>query len=485
MHIYDSVQKTKLLFEPIRKGEASIYVCGPTVYDDAHLGHARSSLSFDLLSRTLKALNYKVTMGKNFTDIDDKIIKKVEETGKSMEEITSFYIDRYLEDMAALGIQRAEIEPKATESLHAIESMIQTLIDKDMAYVISSGDVYFDTSKDVHYGEISHQVGEDEDNQSRVAHTTEKRNPKDFALWKACKGNEDICFDAPFSSGRPGWHIECSAMIEKHFAHEHGTEEYSIDIHGGGADLLFPHHENEAAQSRCATGHELAKYWMHNGFVQINGEKMSKSLGNSFFLKDALKVYDGEVLRYYLNSVHYRNDFNFSEEELLTSKKRLDKLYRLKKRVSPGKGSAINKTFKKALLDAMSDDLNISIALAVIDEMVATTNDALDTNPKDKSLKDSASKPLNGVSYKALKKETLANIEFIDTLLGFGGQEPFSYFQIGVDETLKTIIETLILARTEAKKETNFERSDAIRDELIALGISIMDTADGTLWEKA
>jgi len=484
MHIYDSVQKTKLPFEPIRKGETSIYVCGPTVYDDAHLGHARSSLSFDLLTRTLKALNYKVTIGKNFTDIDDKIIKKVEETGKSMEEITSFYIDRYLEDMAAIGIQRADIEPKATESLQAIENMIQTLIDKDMAYVISSGDVYFDTSKDAHYGDISHQVGEDEDNQSRVEHTTEKRNPKDFALWKACKGNDDICYDTPFSSGRPGWHIECSAMIEKHFAHTHGTEEYSIDIHGGGADLLFPHHENEAAQSRCATGHELAKYWMHNGFVQIDGEKMSKSLGNSFFLKDALKVYDGEVLRYYLNSVHYRNDFNFSEEDLLTAKKRLDKIYRLKKRVSPGKGSAVNKTFKKALLTAMSDDLNISIALAVIDEMVATTNDLLDTNPKDKSLKGNASKPL-GASYKALKKETLANIEFIDTLLGFGGKEPFSYFQIGVDEILKTQIETLISERSEAKKEKNFERSDIIRDELIALGVSIMDTVDGTLWEKA
>ncbi|HFQ60772.1 MAG TPA: cysteine--tRNA ligase, partial [Epsilonproteobacteria bacterium] len=238
MHIYDSVQKSKLLFEPIVPQQASIYVCGPTVYDDAHLGHARSSLAFDLLSRTLKAHGYAVTMGKNFTDIDDKIIKKVEETGKSMEEITSFYIDRYLEEMAALGVARADIEPKATESLTAIEAMIQTLIDKDDAYVISTGDVYFDTSKDSKYGNISHRVADDEDAQSRVTHTSEKRNPKDFALWKACKGEEDICFDTAFSKGRPGWHIECSAMIEKHFT---GNEEYSIDIHGGGADLLFPH----------------------------------------------------------------------------------------------------------------------------------------------------------------------------------------------------------------------------------------------------
>ena len=465
MYIFDSVKKAKLHFEPIRPGEVSIYVCGPTVYDDAHLGHARSSLAFDLLSRTFRALGYKVTMGKNFTDIDDKIIKKVEETGKSMQEITAYYIDRYLEEMAALGVRRADIEPKATESLEAIEQMVQTLIDKGFAYVVSNGDVYFDTSKDSHYGDISHKVTDD-DTRSRVEHSSEKHNPKDFALWKTCKGGEDICFDAPFSSGRPGWHIECSAMIEKYFK---GNDQYTIDIHGGGADLLFPHHENEAAQSRCATGHELAKYWMHNGFVQINGEKMSKSLGNSFFLKDALKVYDGEVLRYYLNSVHYRNDFNFNEKDLQTAKKRLDKLYRLKKRVIPGKGSAVNKDLKKALLDAMSDDLNISVALSVIDEMIADTNERLDANPKDK----------------ALKKETIANIEFIDTLLGFGGKEPYSYFQIGVDEALKNRIEELLQKRTEAKKAKDFAASDAIRDELISMGISIMDTAEGTVWEKA
>jgi len=466
MYIYDSVTKTKRPFEPIRPNEASIYVCGPTVYDDAHLGHARSALAFDLLRRTLEALGFKVTMGKNFTDIDDKIIKKVEATGKSLQEITDHYIDRYLEEMAALGVQRADIEPKATESLDAITAMIQTLIDKDYAYIISNGDVYFDTSKDAHYGEISHKVHDDDENLSRVAHNSQKRNPKDFALWKACKGEEDICFKTPFSSGRPGWHIECSAMIEAHFE---GTDEYSIDIHGGGADLLFPHHENEAAQSRCATGHELAKYWMHNGFVQIDGEKMSKSLGNSFFLKDALKVYDGEVLRYYLNSVHYRNDFNFNEEDLQTAKKRLDKLYRLKKRVLPGKGSVVNKAFKEKLLEAMADDLNISVALSVIDEMIASANEGLDENPKNK----------------ALKKETIANITFIDELLGFGGKEPFSYFQIGVDEALKEKIEALIAQRSEAKKNKDFATSDAIRDELTAMGIAIMDTAEGTVWEKA
>ena len=465
MHIYDSVKKTKLPFESIHPRKASIYVCGPTVYDDAHLGHARSSLSFDLLARTLKALFYEVTMGKNFTDIDDKIIKKVEESGKSLEKITTHYIKRYQEDMRALGVIDADIEPKATESIKAMESMIKGLIDKDIAYIVSSGDVYFDVSKDKSYGAISHQVGEDEDNQSRVEHTSEKRNPKDFALWKACNGNDDICFDTAFSKGRPGWHIECSAMIEKHFI---GNSKYSIDIHGGGADLLFPHHENEAAQSRCATGHELAKYWMHNGFVNINGEKMSKSLGNSFFVKDALKIYDGEILRNYLISIHYRNDFNFNEEDLLNSKKRLDKLYRLKKRVTPTKASKPNIAFQKAIMKAMSDDLNISVALASIEEMISTTNDKFDQNPKDKGL----------------KKETLANIEFLDELLGFGAKEPFSYFQIGIDDEIKAKIELLIKQRNEAKKAKNYTKSDSIRDEITAMGIATMDTADGTLWEK-
>ncbi|HHB93717.1 MAG TPA: cysteine--tRNA ligase [Campylobacterales bacterium] len=465
MYIYDSVKKKKLPFEPIIPRKASIYVCGPTVYDDAHLGHARSSLSFDLLVRTLRALNYDVTFCKNFTDIDDKIIKKVQATGQNLKEITTHYIARYLEDMRALGVVDADIEPKATESLGAIESMIQKLIDKDIAYVVSSGDVYFDTSKDTHYGEISHQVGDDSSNQSRIEHTTQKRNPKDFALWKACSGDEDICFDTKFSSGRPGWHIECSAMIEKHFR---GNGEYNIDIHGGGADLLFPHHENEASQSRCATGHELSKYWMHNGFVNIDGEKMSKSLGNSFFIKDALRVYDGEILRNYLISVHYRNDFNFNEEDLLNSKKRLDKLYRLKKRITPTKASKPNKAFQKALLEAMSDDLNISVALATIDDMISNTNDKLDINPKDKGL----------------KKETLANIEFIDELLGIGGKEPFSYFQIGVDEVTKYKIESLVEQRNEAKKAKDYAKSDAIRDEILAMGVSLMDTSNGTLWEK-
>jgi len=464
MVIYDSASKSKRPFEPIRPGKADIYVCGPTVYDDAHLGHARSALSFDLLSRTLRVLGYEVTLAKNFTDVDDKILKKMEETGQSMQAITDYYIDRYLDEMGQLGVRRADIEPKATESLDAIQAMIQRLLDQGYAYQIANGDVYFDTSRDPQYGSLSHRAS-DEESQSRVAHTDAKRDPKDFALWKACETDEPICFDLPFSSGRPGWHIECSAMIEKHFE---GTAEYSIDIHGGGADLLFPHHENEAAQSRCATGHALAKYWMHNGFVQIDGEKMSKSLGNSFFLKDALAQYNGEILRYYLIGVHYRNDFNFNEVDLLAAKKRLDKLYRLKKRLLPGKPSAPDAPFKKALLDAMRDDLNISEALAAIDGMIASANEILDADP----------------GSKAFKKSTLANIVLIDELLGFGGQDPYAYFQLGVDPELSLKVETLITQRNEAKKARDFSRADSIRDTLNELGITLMDTAAGTVWEK-
>jgi len=463
MYIYDSVQKTKLKFEPIQAGKATLYVCGPTVYDDAHLGHARSALSFDLLARSLKVSGYEVTFIRNFTDVDDKIIAKMEQTGKTLHEITDFYTDRYLEDMDALGVLRPTISPKATESIDAMEDMISTLISKGYAYQISNGDVYFDTSKDKLYGSLSNKVNDD--TVSRIEHISEKKSPKDFALWKACDENDNVCFDTKFGRGRPGWHIECSAMIAKH---TNGTDEYSIDIHGGGADLLFPHHENEAAQSRCATGHALAKYWMHNGFVQVDGEKMSKSLGNSFFLKDALKAYDGEILRFYLTSIHYRNDFNFNEIDLLQSKKRLDKLYRLKKRLVGSGISAANSEFKTALASSMQDDLNISVALSVIDEMITKSNELLDAAPNDKNL----------------KKEIMGNIEFINTLLGFGAKDPFLYFQLGVDEELKQKIDTLIKQRSEAKKQKDFALADQIRNQLNEMDINIMDTAGGTVWEK-
>ena len=292
IHIYDSVKKEKVEFVSIKENIAKIYVCGPTVYDDSHLGHARSAIAFDLLHRVLKANNYEVIMTKNFTDIDDKIIKKMNETSRTLEDITTQYINAYKADMQALNILNNTIEPKATENLDAMKEMIENLLSKDIAYKTDDS-VYFDVSKDKNYGSLSNQAS-DENSQARVEINNQKRNSSDFALWKFEKAS-DVSFASNFGAGRPGWHIECSAMIEKHLAYK--DEPFQIDIHCGGADLLFPHHENEASQTRCASGQNLAKYWMHNGFVNIDGEKMSKSLGNSFFLKDVLKSYSGEVIK--------------------------------------------------------------------------------------------------------------------------------------------------------------------------------------------
>ncbi|MDK2062688.1 cysteine--tRNA ligase [Aliarcobacter butzleri] len=464
LHIFDSVKKEKVDFKPIQEGKVKIYVCGPTVYDDSHLGHARSAIAFDLLHRVLKANDYEVTMTKNFTDIDDKIIKKMYETKKTLEDITNQYINAYKADMKALNILNNTIEPKATENLEVMKEMISNLISKDVAYKTSDS-VYFDTSKDNLYGTLSHKSN-DENSQARVEENQEKRNSADFALWKFEKAN-DVSFDAPFGKGRPGWHIECSAMIEKHLAYKDSP--YQIDIHAGGADLLFPHHENEAAQTRCSSGQNLAKYWMHNGFVNINGEKMSKSLGNSFFLKDVLKSYSGEVIRFYLMSTHYRADLSFNEEDLIASKKRLDKIYRLKKRVYGVVDLiSVNKKFKEDILNALNDDINTSIALSVIDEMINSANDKLDSNPKDKNL----------------KKELISNINFIEEVLGIGGNDAYAYFQFGIDESTKEKIEDLILKRNEAKKAKDFQTADKLRDELSSMDISLMDTVNGTVWEK-
>ena len=330
MTIFDSVQKTKREFIPQEEGKVTLYVCGPTVYDDAHLGHAKSALVFDLLTRVLRANDFEVTYARNITDIDDKIIKKAIEQKKEIKEITEFYTEAFHKEMEAIGVSKPDIEPKATESLEAMYALIQQLIDSKHAYATADGDVYFDTSSDSEYLKLSQRVQNEDDRQERVESSSLKKNPADFALWKSIN-DDTITFTSPFGKGRPGWHLECSAMIEKHLAKPENT--FAVDIHGGGADLLFPHHENEAAQTRCATNHTLANYWMHNGFVNINGEKMSKSLGNSFFLKDALREYDGEALRFYLLSTHYRSNFNFNTEDLSVAKKRLDKIYRLKKRL--------------------------------------------------------------------------------------------------------------------------------------------------------
>ena len=460
--LFDSSKKEKVEFKSIKDGIVKIYVCGPTVYDNSHLGHARSAIAFDLLHRVLKLNGYEVIMTKNFTDIDDKIIKKMNQSGKSLEDITSFYIDLYKKDMEALNVLPNSLEPKATLNLEAMKNMIENLIKKDIAYKTQSS-VYFDVSKDKLYGSLSNKISED--SKARVEGDIEKRNSADFALWKFEK-SDDVAFESSFGKGRPGWHIECSAMIKKHLAYS--DEPYQIDIHCGGADLLFPHHENEASQTRCDSGQNLAKYWLHNGFVNINGEKMSKSLGNSFFLKDVLKSYSAEVVRYYLLSAKYQADINFNEEDLITSKRRLDKLYRLKKRVYGIESKLQDKNFENSLLKALNDDINTPVALSIIDEFINNSNDKLDLNPKDKNL----------------KQTIVSNIAYIEKALGIGGSDAFAYFQFGVDEELKNQIETLLKQRTEAKTNKDFIKADAIRDELNRVGISIMDNINGTVWEK-
>lgn len=470
IRIYDSKLKEKVEFKPINPKEVRMYVCGPTVYDDSHLGHARSAIVFDLWRKLLHEYGYKVIFAKNFTDIDDKIINKSLQTGLSVEEITQTYTQKYLEEMESLGVERADIEPKATQSLPSICAMIQTLLDKGFAYQTPNGDIYLSVNKDADYGDLSGRIAEAE-SVSRIQNNEQKHDVKDFALWKSYKGIGDVGYESPFGKGRPGWHIECSAMIQEHLAME---GKYAIDIHGGGADLLFPHHENEASQTRCAQGQTLAKYWIHNGFVTINGEKMAKSLGNSFFIKDALANYDGEILRFYLLSTHYRAGLNFSEEDLLTSKKRLDRIYRLKKRLAQtqakvsqnAESQEAQDSFKEEFLEALSDDLNISKALSTLDELIAKANETLDKKQKDKI------------------PQIEANLMLVARILGVGLKDSFEYFKLGVSSEKRAEIEALIAKRTEYKKAKDFANADKIREDLRANGIEIMDTPSGCEWEK-
>ena len=474
MVIYDSLSKKKLSFEPISEGLARIYACGPTVYDDAHLGHAKSAVSFDLLRRVLQAEGYEVKFARNFTDIDDKILKKMAETGKSLEEITELYTRRYLQDMSALNVADASISPKATENIAAICELISSLLQKGFAYEIAGDGIYFDTHKDGDYLSLSGKKEGAGKNIARVASNDAKHDEKDFVLWKF----DENWFDSPFGKGRPGWHSECVAMILAHL--DSGDPKFCIDIHAGGADLLFPHHENEAAQCRCARHRALSKYWLHNGFVQVNNEKMSKSLGNSFFVGDALKIAPGEALRFYLLSSHYRANFNYSIADLLASKKRLDKIYRLKKRVrdvlAPATGQnyapklpAAEVKFRSEMMEFLSDDLNTSGALAVLDSFVASANEALDRAPKDK----------------ALKARIAANLEFAKQTLGILYEDETEYFRFGVNAEQRAQIEELIKQRAQAKAEKDFASADAIRARLTDMKIEVMDTPGGTVWEVA
>ncbi|WP_267523482.1 cysteine--tRNA ligase [Campylobacter sp. MG1] len=425
----------------------NIYVCGPTVYDDAHLGHARSSISFDLLKRVIKANGFEVKLAKNYTDIDDKLIKKMNESGKSLTEISETYIKSYEADMKALNVLEPDISPRATEYINQMISFIEKLLELKYAYRLDDG-IYLNTSLDKLYLSISNKP--QDDTISRLENEVDKKNASDFVLWKF----DENYYKASFGTGRPGWHTECVCMILDIFPKLH--------IHCGGADLLFPHHENEACQCRLATKNELATFWLHNGFVNINNEKMSKSLNNSFFVKDALKEFSGETLRFYLLSTHYRQDFNYTITDLKASKKRLDKIFRVKKKLNLNeldlKTIAPNSELKAKLVEALSDDLNTSKALAIVDEWVNYAN-TIKANDE-------------------LKNEFLAIVE----LLGIGVINPNEYLQ-NCDEKFRIQILKLIDERNEAKKNKDYAKADSIRNELSNLGVSIQDSANGVDWE--
>ncbi len=496
MKVYDSNLREKVELVPLDSNEIRIYVCGPTVYDEAHLGHARSAISFDLLARFLEMRGYRVIIAKNFTDIDDKLINKSKQSNTPLNELAQKYIESYLRDMGCLNVRRAHFEPRATQYLESMIDFIQELLKKDIAYKLPNGDICLEVAKDCYYGSLSKHF-DNKDSINRIEFEEGKKDQRDFVLWKAYKGEHDIGYESVLGRGRPGWHIECSAMIDSVLSYK--DKEFCIDIHAGGQDLFFPHHENEASQTRCLRNKEIAKYWMHNGFVNINGEKMSKSLGNSFFIKDALKIYHGEILRNYLIGTHYHSPLNFNEEDLLSSKKRLDKIYRLKKRIGyekiiipdnipqnsfeklPKHDETFFYSYRKSLLqkvessfcnnlfNALDDDLNISLALSIIEEFLKNANEYLDINPKDK----------------AYKEKVRSNIELIDYILGLGTLSYVEYFQLGISNEEKDKIESLIQQRLEAKKQKDFNKADSIRNKLENMGISLMDKSQNiTEWEK-
>lgn len=460
MRLEDSKSKKKIDLNAFKGEPINIYLCGATVYDDAHLGHARSSVCFDLLYRTLLALGFEVRFARNYTDIDDKILAKMKEQNASLKELTAHYIRRYEEDMHALNVLEPNFKPKATEYISPMIEFITTLQNKGFTYVLDDG-VYFDSSKDKKYLSLSHRGFDN--TQSRLEKGVAKKNESDFVLWKF----DENFYDAPFGKGRPGWHTECVAMIKDLF-------DDKLVIHCGGVDLLFPHHENEAAQFRCACEKELAQIWLHNGFVKNEGEKMSKSLNNSFFIKDALREFSGEVLRFYLLQTHYRAHFNYSEQDLEGAKKRLDKFYRLKKRLEIKNlkdfdefKQKLQSEVARQILSALEDDLNVSKALSVLDEFIISANAKLDENAK-------------------TSKENLAqSLSECALIFGVGFMNAEEYFGAGVDEDFKKEIEAQILARNAAKKAKNYALADEIRANLASKNIILQDTPNGTIWEKS
>jgi cysteinyl-tRNA synthetase len=456
LRIYNTLSRELEAFEPIEPGHVRMYVCGMTIYDLCHMGHARMMMAFDVVYRWLQVLGYRVTYVRNITDIDDKIIKRALERNMPIRQLTDEMIAAMRQDIGALGIATPTQEPRATEYVGEMLSMIGKLEDKGLAYRSSSGDVNFAVRKFPGYGKLSGKSLDELRAGERVAVLDGKEDPLDFVLWKAAKPSEpeDAKFPGAYGPGRPGWHIECSAMSCALLGD-------TFDIHGGGMDLQFPHHENEIAQSEGANGQPFARYWLHNGFLNVDNEKMSKSLGNFFTIRDVLKSFDGESLRFFMLRTHYRSPFNFSDANLEDARQGLRRLYTALDAVPPAEGATLDWNHPAAaeFRAAMNDDFNTPKALAVLFELAGEVN-------------------------RSRSAETAALLKQLAGTLGVLQQAPRAYLQggQGADDTL---IEQLIAQRAEAKKARNFAEADRIRQQLADQGIVLKDSPQGTTWVKA
>ena len=451
---YNSLTNQKEDFVPIREGEVGMYVCGMTVYDNCHLGHARAMMAFDILARYLRYQNYKVNFIRNITDIDDKIIERANENKETIDALTDRTIASMQEDFSKLGLEIPTNEPRATDHIEGMIAMISTLIDKGHAYHSEGGDVFFAVRTFPEYGKLSNKNIDDLNPGSRIEEDDSKKDPLDFVLWKSAKPNEPS-WDSPWGLGRPGWHIECSVMslenLGKHF-----------DIHGGGPDLLFPHHENEIAQSECASDHKFANYWMHSGLLKINGEKMSKSLGNFAMLKDLFTSYHPEVIRYYLISSHYRSSLNFDNESLDQARSALTRLYQAISVASSQESDLHDKSVSE-FIKSMNDDLNTPEALSTLFGLAKLINSSQDT--QDQSM------------YASTMRE-------LGKVLGLLNDSSEAFLQYGAKLTDEEIGKK-IDERNKARDNKDFQKADQIRDELAAQGILLDDSSDGTSWKKS
>jgi cysteinyl-tRNA synthetase len=462
--IFNSLTGLKETFIPLEEGKVRMYVCGMTVYDYCHLGHARVMVVFDVVTRYLRHLGYEVIYVRNITDIDDKIIKRAGENGETIQELTSRFIAIMHEDAAALGVLEPDLEPRATSSMEEIIGMIRTLMDKGYAYAGENGDIYYDVSRFGDYGRLSGKKLEDLRAGERVAVNEAKQDPLDFVLWKTAKPGEPS-WSSPWGEGRPGWHIECSAMST-------GCLGAHFDIHGGGMDLKFPHHENEIAQSEAASGEPFVNYWMHNGFVNVDEEKMSKSLGNFFTVREILRNYRPEEVRIFILASHYRSPLNYSQENLDNARAGLTRLYVALRGQTPDAGTTAGEACSDGFYRAMDDDFNTPEAIAVLFEIAKEINRNRDTDPR--------------------QAATLAGcLRTLGAILGLLQDDPETFLRAAPGAASDALsawdengIEALIAARIRARKDKNWAEADRIRDELDAQGIVLEDGAAGTSWRR-